>query len=253
MKRILLAIAVVIVLAANAAVQLRARLNRSGTPVTEIEFTERELRLEEADEDKTARFLLLEWEGVARPFSRKVEEEAGWFDLAKLRELGYAIEREPADPESARRVEALPITQAFLVLHYDPEGTVPRPAGGDVLRTRLIAVDAGRDAAVLRSKYPDTRRHLILPCMIRPAVKQRFEEKTRTDKIEYVRGMITDLSGARIYVPPEGTRILQPLGLSSTTKYLSSPEASSRGPRYAATLCVGRNYEPWLKDIRLLQ
>lgn len=253
MRRVFLVFALGVLLLANALALLSAWQNRSGTAAATIELTERELWLEEMDEENSARFLQLEWGGTARRLGHKYEDGAGWFNAAKLRELGYPIDPIPFDEGSAPRVAALPTMEAFAVLEYDPEEKLLQPSTNAAFRSRLYAVDAGRDASALRGKYPDVSRYLILRCLVLPVVERRYDDATRTYKPGYVRGAIVSLTGSRIYVPPAQGRLLGQLGRKSSREYYSSPQAAGLHPRYAAIMAIGSHYEPWFISVRLLE
>ena len=247
MKTLFLTLALGTLLFANALALLRARQNRSGTPASTIDLTERELWLEELGEENSARFLQLEWVS-ARRLGHKYEDGPGWFDAAKLRELGYPIDLDALAEATASRVAALPTMDAFAVLEYGREGGLqgqPAPA----LHSRLFGVDVGHDPKKLREKYPDADRYVILHCLVLPVVERHFDSSTRILRAGYVRGAIVDLTGSRIYVPPAQGRLLGRLGRKSSREYFS--QAAGLPPRFAATIVIGSHFEPWLVSVRL--
>ncbi len=253
MRRVCLVLALGILLLTDALALRSAWQNRAGTAAATIELTERELWLEEMDEENGARFLQLEWRGTARRLGHKYEDGAGWFDAAKLRELGYPIDPRPLDEDSAPRVAALPTMEAFAVMEFDQEGKQQQPSTNAAFRGRLTVVDTGRNASTLRGKYPDVSRYLLLRCLVLPMVERRYEEATRTYKPGYVRGAIVSLTGSRIYVPPAQGRLLRQLGRKSSREYFSSPQDAVLPPRYSAIMAIGSRYEPWLISVRLLE
>lgn len=200
----------VLVLAADAWVLVGVARNRAGQPDSTLELTERELRLERLGEENSGVALDLEWEG---PRLWPPDAPPSWFDEAKLRELGF-------DPGQPSR-DSLP-KEAFVVLEYEA-------------RSRLVAVDAGRDPAALRRRYPDRGRYIIMRAMV---------NLSRRKGSHQVRGVILQDAIPQIHVP---------LPLNRTLAGLSSSPPGPFDPHYAVTLHFGRNYEPWVVGVRLLQ
>ncbi len=252
MRRILLVLAPGILLLANTLALLHAWQNRAGGPPATFELTERELWLEERDEENSALFLQLEWGGAGRRIGHRYEDGPGWFDAAKLRELGYPIGPDPLDEASASKITALPTIEAFATLGYGLEEKLQSSTSA-VYSSRLTAVDVDRKASALRAKYPDAGRYLILQCLVRPWVERRYDEVTRIFKAGYVRGAIVGLTGSSIYVPPAQRRLLAQLGRKSSRQYFSSSQAARLAPRYTATIAIGSRLEPWLCSVRLLE
>jgi hypothetical protein len=200
----------ILVLVANVWVLVGVARNRAGRPDAELELTERELRLVRLGEENSGVALDLEWEG---PRPRPPDAPAGWFDEAKLRELGF-------DPGQFSRA-SLP-KDAFVVLEYQA-------------RSGLVAVDAGRDPAALRRRYPGRGRHIIMRAMV---------NLFGGPKPRQVRGVI---------LPDPIPQIHVPLPLNRTLAGLSPSPPGPLQPRYAVTLRFGRNYEPWITSCRRIQ
>jgi len=200
----------VLVLVADAWVLVGVARNRAGQPDSTLELTERELRLVRLGEENSGVALDLEWEGPRR---RPPDAPPGWFDETKLRELGF-------DPGQLSR-SSLP-KDAFVVLEY-------------AARSGLVAVDAGRDPAALRRRYPDRGRHIIMRAMV---------NLSRSKDPRQVRGIILQDAIPQIHVP---------LPLNRTLAGLSPAPPGPLKPRYAVTLHFGRSHEPWVTGVRLLQ
>ena len=114
----------------------------------------------------------------------------------------------------------------------------------------LLAVDAGRDLARLRGKYPDTRRFLIVPSLVRLSYVAKWDPNTRRDAPgAYLRGTVAQVLVGQISVPPSERPVLESLD-QTTNDYFATPEGRARGPRYAAVLYYGRNHEPWIGSCR---
>lgn len=251
MKRPLFLGTVAFVAVVNGIILLQAVRNRAGAPLFEIELTERELPLEIEGDVNTAAFLRLDWErSEARDFGARRDQ--AWITEAKLRELGL----DPGPPESGegaqRRFDVLPGREVFVVLEYRP-GEMREAEGRPLpLASRLLPVDAGLDAGSLRSKYADPGRHLIARGVVRASLEREWQPETRTYRTGAVRGRVQLLSVSHVHVPLPHSRILAALNPAATSAYRSTDDARTRGPRYAATLAYGRNFEPWVKSVRLL-
>ena len=250
MKRPGILLAAALVLAADAFVLAEAAYNRSGSPTAAIELTERELRLMRPHRESTFLLLRLAWEPPVWGRSG-FEDEPGWFDQAKLEELGYDCRIPLTDPSASAHYRAMQAREVFAVLEYNRA----EPAGADENRSvlsRLTAVDAGRDLAVLRKKYPDAQRFLIVPAMARLLYEQRWDPNIRARVGRaYLRGAVTELLAGEISVPHSERRLFEALDRTSD-EYLLTPEGHERGPRYAAVLYYGKNHEPWIGACRAL-
>jgi hypothetical protein len=249
MRRTGLILAVVVVLAADAFVLLKAALNRSGPPTSTIELTEREMRLVRPQSESTALFLHLTWEPA--PNAHKFEDGPGWFDRAKLGELGFDCSVPLTDPSAASHYYAMSAREAFAVLHYDGAAAVDESAD-NAMRSRLVLIDAGRDPDTLRRKYPDPRRDLIVPSMVRLQYEAKWDSNTqRFSPAAYLRGAVVQLQVGEISVPPAQQRTLGTLR-ETTYEYIRTPTEPARSPRYSVVLSYGKNYEPWIDSCRLI-
>ncbi|GIZ13143.1 DUF4824 family protein [Pseudomonas sp. NCCP-436] len=166
--------------------------NRSGEPLAQLQFSERELRRSygwlRGGADDSVRLQLV-WR-----HPHNVYDEA-WLDDAKLIQLGF-------DPEHLERGASRPVwlvlelngpayhehldkarvrlseAEAALALRPDEERLLQQR---DQLRlelkrekeeaSRLLVVDVGLDAEVLRRQWPDRRQHLLLPARLTPYVR----------------------------------------------------------------------------------
>jgi hypothetical protein len=248
MRPIGVLLAAAIVLTADIIVVLKAAQNRSGLPIATIELTERELRLVRPQRESTALFMELAWEPAWGRF--KFEDGPGWFNQAKLEEIGYDCRLALSDPSAAAHYRAMPAKEAFAVLEYSEAGG--SGVGNDRSSwSRLVAVDAGRDFMLLRKKYADTR-FLIVPSLVRLLYTAKWDPNTRKDAPgAYLRGAVVEMQVGQVSVPPSQRSVLQALS-QTTSDYLAMPEARARGPRYSVVLYYGRHYEPWIGSCRLL-
>lgn len=236
MKRLALAAAVVLPLVATAAALLSARTNRAAGRDA-IVLTEHELQLRPRSSDNSAAILEIRW--------REPRQLAKWMTRAKLEELGFNCEVDPAAPGADRHYrQALP-RDAFVALEYDgpafaawleAQRLLADPATKDTRRrpgrpestSHLAAIDAAPDAATLDRRYPDTQRHLITSAIVRPDLEWP------PGKPPALGGRIMILVPGEIHVP---SRLI--------------PQLASG--RYAVTVRYGRRWEPWVVDIAARQ
>jgi hypothetical protein len=243
MKRSLVLAAAVLVLVANAWVVVSAWRNRGDTPGGTVELTERELRLLPVSGDSTAVLLELRW-GVA---SNEPDDDGApaWLDAAKLQEVGFSCRVPVASSHAADHYNSMPPALLHVVLEFDGESA--RKTGRNQA-SRLVVVDVGRDARQLRSKYPDTARHLISRGVVQPFLKKQNNHEKRPLPQPRLSARIQRVLPQLIFVPPPHSSVLQGL----RRRPGSTQERGDLGPRYAVTVSWGRCYEPWVRSIRLL-
>ncbi|HYA38380.1 MAG TPA: DUF4824 family protein [Candidatus Methylomirabilis sp.] len=104
--------------------------------------------------------------------------------------------------------------------------------------SRLFVVDAGRDVAGLRAKYPDRSRYAIVHGQIRPQV---IESNHKSELAAYING----LSISEINVPATYRRIFEPL-LNSTRTNKYGVAASP----FEVTAAFGKRLEPWITEAK---
>lgn len=225
-----------VVLLADAWLLVGVARNRAGEPDAVVELTERELSLVPLGEENTGVALRLGWEG---PSVRPLTAAPGWFDEAKLAELGFDLGRLSRFGAAPQFRGSLP-KEAYVALEYEGPAweqwlaARASPEEARAAHTRLFAVDAGRDPRDLRRRYPDRRRYIITRCMVRMILVK--------NEPRLARGAIPQLLVRDIYVPLPFSRTLAGMGKGQ-------PGAE---PRYTVTLRFGRNYEPWVSGCRLL-
>jgi Domain of unknown function (DUF4824) len=214
--------------------------NRSGGREA-IVLTEREVFVSPRTDDNTAAKLFLSWQ---QPPSI---ERATWFNAEKLAQLGFDTRIEGSELQNRRQLPR----EIFVVLELD--GPAWRAFLEDRLRglspprgertivdelaekgSRLVPVDADRDASVLKAKYPDARRHLIAAATARPQVVSPPNESP------YVVGTINRIMPQQIHIPREWA--------AQVPTY--HPSAGRAGARFDVDVRYGLNYEPWVTAIR---
>lgn len=192
MRLRLLALAAGILLVADAVLLTGVAAARRGAPEAELRLTGRELMLPPVrSEENSALVVWLNWRG--EPYGPRAEP----LDTAKLAALGFDT--------SSRRPAAKSV---YMVLELRPDA----PEG----QSRLARVDAGRDAALLRGRYPDRRRYAIAAAVARTWWNPRTPP----------RGSLA-LASPAVYVPPEYMPVF-------------------RQPGYQVSLCYDRNGDPWI-------
>ena len=119
--------------------------------------------------------------------------------------------------------------------------------------SRLVSIDVARDPAALRRKYPDRKRVMILPAVVRAKLDlPRRASATLPLRPAYVRGAITRLAIESINVPEPLSRQFDNQSAYSAYTY-DGKQVKIQPPTYAATLRVGSKYEPWVVDVKPLR
>jgi hypothetical protein len=272
LKGLVLTIAVVLV--TNAVLLALVARNRAGEPEATIELTERELRLTPGDTDNTGVSLTLSWNA---PFDFGVPQASRypWFDQAKLESLGFdcrpALTGEAA--ERYYRTQAILSRPAFVVLEYGgqawqgmlerelaqaeqrrdasgpqridtPESIRKRTDDALARRSRLVAVDAGPDAAALRGRYPDRSRYIVTRGLVGLVYVPKSERAGPR-----LAGTVAAIFPDVVYVPRE----LRTAGdvLSTKPDQDDWPNTMLKhDPRYRVTLAYGKSLEPWVVKVQ---
>jgi hypothetical protein len=291
MRRRAVVLLVGLVLVSDAVVIALAAWNRAGAPECVLTLTERELALPPfAEAESTGVTLTLElgdlpWFKVRRVADRHGAPRRGpsypWLDSAKLASLGFGARPAAAD---ARAMEwyARAVRPAFAVLEMDGAGYAAvvaarereleearaelaegRTDRGRVeglaklleidgsMCSRLIAVDAGRDAGALRSRYPDRARYAVAPALVRLVVDRPADGQPRV-------GALVEVLVGEVDVPLRLRSRLAPFLPKETAERVlereralgeKPPWPAAVPPRYTVKLAFGRHYEPWIVDI----
>jgi uncharacterized protein DUF4824 len=263
-------IACALVVLTNAYVLVGVAWNRSGEPESEIVLTEQELPMPDRNTDEDTDIVLhLEWRRWVPPN----DDLLSWFDQAKLEAIGFDCSIPPTLASAFEFYRRQVSRKTWIVLEYDGAAFQSRlgrlrervrqvseelgrqkatPEELDQARrwlsdaesfeSRLVPVDAGNDVSVLRSRYADRGRYLILQGRVRISPPNQFLVQDSSGSPippPAIRGWIEEILDDRISVPPQWR---------STIISLRATE----GRRYQVTLRTGRRREPWIVDLRLL-
>jgi hypothetical protein len=213
--------------------------NRSGGREA-IVLSEREVFVFPRTDDNTTAKLSLSWQP---PSTRRDT----WFNAEKLAQLGFDTRVVGGALQDRRQLSC----DVFVVLELDGaawrafleerlERVVPPPGvrtlADELAETgsRLVVVDADRDAAVLESRYPDARRYLITAGTARPQVV------SMPNQSPYVVGTIDRIMPQQIHVPKEWAALLSPY----------DPREGRVSTRFDVDVRYGLNYEPWVTAVR---
>ncbi len=257
MKREYVLLAVLgLVVVVNSVILAGVAWNRSGEPGTSVVLTERELVLpysrSSASEENSGMALRLRHSRNARLLE--------WFDKEKLQTLGFeSREFQARGEKSYKRPQT---RRAYVVLEYDgrtwaqalaeSEGELAKlesePQADErsvreqerarqrleqmqTADSRLVPVDADRDAVRLRSRYPDTETHII--------VAGRVGMRRNDDGVQ---GYIRSLFPRSVHVPIRFHQELEAVAAGGNSSGIHPP-------RYQVTLHFGRRHEPWIGAI----
>ena len=192
----------------------------------------------------------------------------GWLNKEKLLALGFALQpRQDKRPGYVREDKTQP-RRVYLVLEQNGDAYQRSLAGreldlaeqqgllanmpdkADYKRrvkvaenmldrerhdySRLFAIDAGLDMTVLRSRYPDRRRYILMQALVRPVWRN-------TKRDDDWQGTITELLVDTIYIPLEYRAVFDSL---EETRYQTGQDG--QGSHYKVRVAVGRRAEPWI-------
>jgi hypothetical protein len=257
-----LAVAAAVVLAGNALILVDVGRNRAGNPDAVVRLSERELHQVGEMPEGAAPILnlKLQWSTAPGPDGRP------WFDRAALESLGVGRLPEVVDSAAAQDYRRN-IRRAYAVLelggpawerlvaerqtHADSLQAARPPAAqekhaedrpwlekGGRTESRLLAIDVGRDPMLLREKYPERSRYLILPAEyaaeVLMAEKDSLGVVTAPARVE---GRIVQLLPGTVHVPRPLRDSLLALGVTRNDSTV----------HFEITLKVGKKWEAWVE------
>lgn len=291
MSRRGLFVALAVVLVVNAGALVSVARNRAGEPDATLALDERELELQPGERENSG--LLLRLRYLSGPFPEEDPRAAGLedalasrvIDRAKLEALGFNGSIDPGNQRAAAFYGAVLPRPAFVVFalggpewdrhvaawqerrRRDTGDRVARGVmkGEDEARaraeiaeapqrlSRLVAIDVGPDAAALRAQYADRARHLIL----RGVVRLHHVDASAAGGPS-LHGHLIDVFPAVLNVPRGLRAPLDALReLPRRDRTGPTPRRGlamlDRAPRYEVRVAVGRGWQPWVAEVRLLQ
>ncbi len=255
----------------NAVILGAASRNRRGDHLAELTLTERELAVPEFREDESSGlFLTLKFASEPPPAVQRTawrnradlpSVDYPWLDRSKLEALGFRLGTEPGVSQRT----------AFVALEFDGDSwtrwlavredrlrkRVPQDEAEALLaldrmmRSRLVPVDAGRDAETLRRRFPDRAHYLIVPALVR-AVQGGADAGDPS-----WRGQIAEVLVTNLHVPRELAPALKTFLPKETEAEAQKRERRERQlswpvptpPRYRAVVAFGSRNEPWLVSV----
>ncbi|MCX6926214.1 MAG: DUF4824 family protein, partial [Verrucomicrobia bacterium] len=219
--------------------------NRAAVLGGTLQLTEREARLQPVALESSVTMLRLNWRTEGSDAERF--RAPAWLNTNKITELGFDCGVQLKNDLRARRhYGSQPPRQVFLVMAYrgdTADSTDPRGQA----KTGLVVVDAGRDPRQLRERYPDPQEYIIC----RGLAGLRFRTHDHGGGLldtPVLEGFIADACPAEASVPKPINRVL--LAVRRTVSQEEGAPPSE--PRFSAWIHWGRNYEPWVDEVRAL-
>ena len=262
---------VALIAATNAVALLGVAYNRSGEPESTLKLTERELRPSWFDgkRENSGLAMQLRWRVLStaptsawayRYGNEGGQAPAAFLDAAKMAEFGFDTKRPDRVPHSKDPGRELS-RGALLVLELNgpayekslagvaaeverlrklnnPESTKLAeeiPVLEAKANSRLFVVDAGRDAAALRAKYPDRTKYAIVHGQVRPVGGYQAPSQRHF-------GYVAGIDAATVNVPLE----FRPAFAGADQALDYSLAAIEKGAKFEAAIAFGKRFEPWL-------
>ncbi len=277
-SRKLFAVAFFIIVIVNIIIFIGIALNRSSEPQREIVLTERELRMPyRTHKENSGLSLELRWRTLGEDADiiqyYYVKDSPTWFNIEKLKELGFDdIDEYPqanrqinnyrlpiakevfvvlenngeSYKESLKRAEArlkkekdlLDLSSDNKRLLENVENAQKRLKEEKTSESRLFAVDAGIDPEILSKKYSDQARYIIAKGLVKP--KYDYQD-------EKVCGYIKSLSISNIHVSLKYRKLFD----IDSAKNRSKKNIYQSSQKYEVVLAYGSRYEPWIANIQV--
>ncbi len=277
-SRKLFAVAFFIIVITNIIILIGIALNRSAEPQREIILTERELAMPyRSHKENSGLSLELRWRTLGKDvdsvqyyYSR---HSPTWFDVKKLKELGFdnideylQVDRQTTNyrlpiikevfivlenngesyRESLKRAKAqlkkeedlLELSSDDKRLHENAKEAQKQLEKEKTSVSRLFAIDAGIDPEILSKKYSDQARYIITKGLVKP--KYDYHDKK-------VAGYIKSLSVSSIHVSLRYRQLFD----VAPTKNRSNRYIDQSSQKYEVVLAYGSRYEPWIVDIQV--
>jgi hypothetical protein len=264
-----------LLLGTNAVVLAGALYNRSGEREATLRLSQRELDLPYRwgfERENSGISLELRWRLPVSTTDPDALHGEGtpWLDKAKLSELGFDSSPALYTPDVARRYAKQLPREVLLVLELDgaayraalqraeqrvkrageraaanaglPETKSALDSATGALEderyrnSRLFVVDAGRDAAALRTRYSDRSRYVIAPGVVRLSTRRHG-----SDAVPF--GYVSSLSVSAVNVPAA-------YRAPFASAYKESTDGAPAAGKYEAVVAFGKKLEPWIMELR---
>jgi hypothetical protein len=234
--------AALVVLLANGWGVWQAARNRTQALGGTFRLTEHELPLQPVPFESSVTLLRLNWkvDGSGDEHRRS----PAWLDASKLAELGFDCTVPPSSPQARRHYESKPARRVFLVLEHQALA-IDAPGKQGPAKTELVVVDAAPRPDQLRGRYPDPEKHVICRGLIRLAFRRHDRNGTPLTN-PVLEGWVEDIRPSELSVAKPMNRSL----LSVRRTPSEDVNLTGGEPSYTARVNWGRNYEPWIEDVR---
>jgi Domain of unknown function (DUF4824) len=275
-RKKVLAAGIALFILTNIIVISGAMYNRTGEPESLIEFSERELTINDwQKKENSGLSLQLNWNQYTFGYGNYYHQ----FSDEKLLSLGYdLIDSKDRDEVWEFIRKQLP-RSVWVVLEFNGESYQNKlreaekqfeederlyslETSNEQLKrkmersqnelkweknssSRLFAIDVGNNPEQLRQQYPDKSRYIITSGIIRLSYNDDYDTRIN------ITGYISDINVTNIHVP-----------LEHRTEFDALPEKEfitqgniyplSFKPRYQVRIGYGKRYEPWIMSAKLL-
>jgi len=212
-------------------------------------------------------------------FSRdyKQSEILDWFNKEKLAALGFDVSQPVNGGMEERHYQRLSEKEVILVLEYNGtayqgvleaaqkhvddllaeqtqnNGKKSKKKNHKLSRaennlsrektsaSRLFVIDAGLDRDVLRKKYADRTKYLLMKGLVKARIK---DDRSGGKRLV---GYIKSLSNKTVHVPLQHHEVLEAVVEEDTRRKQDEP------PRFEATINIGQRLEVWLVSVEGLE
>jgi hypothetical protein len=169
---------------------------------------------------------------------------AAWLDSSKLAGLGFDCSVPLNSPKAPRHYSSTPARRVFLALEHQSNASLDAAARGKD-RTGLVVIDADQNAERLRERYSDLAKHSICRGIVRIALSRHDDDGglLSTPRLE---GWVVGMVPSQVSVPKPLNRLL-----ARFRRTIEEAEKTPVGePRFSSHIHWGKNYEPWVDDVR---
>jgi Domain of unknown function (DUF4824) len=275
-RKKVLAAGIALFILTNIIVISGAMYNRSGEPDAVIEFSERELTINDwQKKENSGLSLQLNWNQYTFGYGNYYHQ----FSDEKLLSLGYdLIDSKDRDEVWEYIRKQLP-RSVWVVLEFNGENYQDKLREAEkqfeedeslyLLETsneqlkrkmersqnelkweknsssRLFAIDVGNSPELLRQQYPDKSRYIITSGIFRLSYNDDYDARIK------ITGYISEINVTDIHVPLEQRSIFDSLPVK---EYMTQGNIYplSYKPRYQVEIGYGKRYEPWIMSTKLL-